>query len=221
MALETFIAIAPEWDHLNSVGVLTNSWIKAKEGTGRVELSGVPNNPLVAALARANQVRQVFLSFDLSYIPADAIVVSATLDIEPDWVHHDTVGLASHMVGIYHSSWIPGGLTVSDWAKASVLVTKPHAFLALTSEFTAYQVSTLPIVNLDYLTTGATIGIVVAEIHHASDYAEPPYDVDGNGTGMGFYTLHASGRTPPTLTVNYKGGTGGAGGGGLMLGANF
>ena len=215
MALETFIATAPETQYLASGG---QSWTSVKEGTAQPIVFPPDPNDTLHAHSDNILVREALLSFDLTLLPYDATIISATLELDVAWVRPDSLlGYVPQIVGLYDSTWLPDWITIADWRKASFLAGIPHSFIIPVSHLTAGQVVSLPFVNLAYLATGVIIGIVVVELSQARNYAEPPPSPDGDGVGAAFYSAASAGRTPPTLTINYAS----TGGTGVIQGANF
>ena len=233
---ETHISVAPEVDWLASAEHPVDfSWSAIKEGTaGPITLSPLAYTPFGALHAYTYYVfmRETLISFDLSSIPADATIISATLTLDVAAVR-SSPNYVTRIIGVPDPTWQSGVVTASDWRKASYLATLPHSFSIGVSSLVVGRTVDIPFLDLTGLSGGTTFGMVLAEATQINNTEEPPFAIlYQEDMGAAFYSGAAVGRTAPTLTVVHKNGTYedpgepgepgvSRGTGGLIMGANF
>ena len=225
---ETHISVAPQ---VSYIACTADSWIATKEGVGVIDVVDRLGEGLLSTNLSSTPINETLLTFDLSDIPADATVISASLTLEVSATRYTAdSGYVSRIVGQIDPTWSSDVVTVTDWRKASYLVTKPFTFIVTTYSLflTIGQTVTIPFADLTGMTVGGTLGMVLTEVAQASNWFEPPSTPFDLGVGATFYSAAAAGRTPPTLTVVHKDGTYDPGDpeatgrtGGLIMGANF
>ena len=227
---ETHTSVAPQTSYIVcTFDNILGSWFATKEGVaGPIALR---SDDILSTTLSSDVIRETLLTFDLSAIPADATVISASLTLEVSSTRFKAdSGYVSRIVGQIDPTWSSSVVTLTDWRKASYLVTRPFSFIVTTYSLflTIGQTVAIPFTDLTGMFTGGTLGIVLTEVAQASNWLEPPSTNFDLGVGASFYSSAAAGRTPPTLTVVHKDGTYDPGDpeatgstGGLIMGANF